>query len=312
MSESPRVLILGATGQLGMELQRCFAGTAPLVALGREGLDLGVPADIRELVERVRPDVILNAAAYTAVDRAESDKERAFAVNGRGPRLLAEAALRANALLVHYSTDYVFDGRKYEPWSEDDATRPLNVYGASKLEGEAAIRHVGGRYLIFRTSWVYGPQGRNFLFTMLRLGRESHELNLVSDQVGAPTTSMELARATRTIVDGVLEGRYGSPAEWAGVYHMTCEGSTTWCGFAQAIFQRAGALLEGHKPRVNPIPSRDYPTPARRPENSVLSNARLHERFGVQLAPWESALDEVMAVLQKRAAAPQITGRDSG
>ena len=312
MTDRPRVLILGATGQLGLELQRIFAGTSPLVALGREGLDLGVPADIREIVERVRPDVILNAAAYTAVDRAETDKERAFAINARGPRLLAEAAARGKALLVHYSTDYVFDGRKYEPWTEEDPTRPLNVYGATKLAGEEAIRQVGGRSLIFRTSWVYGPHGKNFLFTMLRLGRERQELNIVHDQVGAPTTSLELARATRTIVDGVLEGRYGSPAEWAGVYHMTCAGSTTWCGFAQAIFQRAGDLLEGHRPRVNPIPSRDYPTPARRPENSVLSNALLHKRFGVQLAPWESALDEVMSVLHKRAAAPQITGRDSG
>src|SRR5690348_4377917 len=149
MTDQPRVLILGATGQLGLELQRTFAGTSPLVALGREGLDLGVPADIREVVERVRPDVILNAAAYTAVDRAESDKERAFAINARGPRLLAEAAARSNALMVHYSTDYVFDGRKYEPWTEEDATRPLNVYGATKLAGEEAIRQVGGRYLIF-------------------------------------------------------------------------------------------------------------------------------------------------------------------
>lgn len=171
---------------------------------------------------------------------------------------------------------------------------------ASKLAGEEAVRQVGGRYLIFRTSWLYGPQGKNFLLTMLRLGRERPELNVVDDQVGAPTTAIELARATRTIVGGVLEGRYGSPAEWAGVYHMTCGGSTTWYGFTQGIFQRPGAMLEGHRPRVIAIPSRDYPTPARRPEYSVLSNARLQERFRVQLAPWESALDEVMAVLQKR------------
>lgn len=300
MSHEPRVLIVGATGQLGMELQRSFAGTNPLVAVGREGLDLGVPAQIREVLERVRPDVILNAAAYTAVDRAESERELAFAINGRAPRLLAEEASRANALLVHFSTDYVFSGRKEESWTEDDATGPLNVYGASKLAGEAAIREVGGRFLIFRTSWVYGPQGKNFLFTMLRLGRERHELKVVNDQVGAPTTSLELARATRTIVDGVLAGKYGDPAQWAGVYHMTCGGYTTWCGFAQAIFQRAGGLLEGRRPHVLPIPSRDYPTPARRPENSVLSNARLKERFGIELASWETALDEVMARLTTR------------
>lgn len=300
MSDGPRVLILGATGQLGMELQRSFAGTNPLVALGREGLDLGVPAQIREVLERVRPDVILNAGAYTAVDRAESERELAFAINGRAPRLLAEEASRANALLVHYSTDYVFNGRKAEPWREDDPTGPLNVYGASKLAGEEAIREVGGRYLILRTSWVYAPHGKNFLFTMLRLGQERHELTVVNDQVGAPTTSIELARATWSLVDGVLAGKYGDTAQWAGVYHMTCGGYTTWCGFAQAIFQRAGALLEGHRPHVVPIPSRDYPTPARRPQNSVLSNALLKERFGVQLAPWEAALDEVIAEVERK------------
>ena len=300
MSDGPRVLILGATGQLGLELQRSFAGTNPLVALGREGLDLGVPTQIREVLDRVRPDVILNAAAYTAVDRAESERELAFAINGRAPRLLAEEAARANALLVHYSTDYVFSNRKTEPWTEEDPPGPLNVYGASKLAGEEAIRQMGGRYLIFRTSWVYGPQGKNFLFTMLRLAHERHELTVVNDQVGAPTTSIELARATRTIVDGVLAGHYGEASEWAGLYHMTCGGYTTWCGFAQAIFQRAGALLEGHTPRVVPIPSRDYPTPARRPHNSVLSNARLNERFGVQLASWETALDEVIAEVERK------------
>src|SRR5579862_1874725 len=298
MSDGPRVLILGATGQLGMELQRIFAGTNPLVALGRDGLDLGVPAQIREVLERVRPDVILNAAAYTAVDRAESERELAFAINGRAPRLLAEEAARTNALLVHYSTDYVFSNRKVEPWTEEDATGPLNVYGASKLAGEEAIREVGGRYVIFRTSWVYGPQGKNFLFTMLRLARERHELSIVNDQVGAPTTSIELARATRSIVDGLLSGKYGDATQWSGLYHMTCAGFTTWCGLAQAIFQKAGALLEGHKPRVVPIPSRDYPTPARRPHNSVLSNARLKERFGVELASWEAALDEVVAAIE--------------
>lgn len=300
MSDGPRVLIVGASGQLGTELQRCFAGTNPLVAVDREALDIGVPEQIRTVVQRVQPDVILNAAAYTAVDRAETDRELAFAINARAPRLLAEEAHRANALLVHYSTDYVFNGRKNEPWTEDDATGPLNVYGASKLAGEEAIRQVGCRYLIFRTSWVYGPHGKNFLFTMLRLGRERPHLNVVNDQVGAPTSSVELARSTKAIVDGVLAGQYGAPADWAGLYHMTCGGATTWCGFTHAIFQRAGTLLDGRRPQVVPIPSRDYPTPARRPENSVLSNARLHERFRVQLAPWESALDEVMTLLQKR------------
>jgi dTDP-4-dehydrorhamnose reductase len=305
MSERPRVLIVGGAGQLGIELQLSFAGTNPLVAVDREVVDLRVPDQIRAIVRDVKPDVILNAAAYTAVDRAEAEPEMAAAVNARAPRILAEEARETGALLVHYSTDYVFDGTKEGAWTEADAPNPINVYGASKLAGEEAIRQVGGRYLIFRTSWVYGPHGKNFLLTMLRLGRERDRLTVVDDQFGGPTTSMELARATRAIVDGVLTGQYGSDEEWAGLYHMTCSGSTTWCGLTRAIFARTEQLLEGRKPEVVAIPSSEYPTPAKRPRNSVLSNARLQERFGVQLAPWETALDAVFARLtsQSRGAA---------
>jgi dTDP-4-dehydrorhamnose reductase len=298
VSQSPRILIIGGPGQLGIELQRSFAGTGPLVAVDREVVDLAVPEQIREIVRRVQPTVILNAAAYTAVDRAESEPELAAAINARAPRILAEEARELKALLVHYSTDYVFDGSKQEPWTEEDAPNPLNAYGAGKLAGEEAVRQVGGRYLIFRTSWVYGPHGKNFLLTMLRLGRERDLLKVVDDQFGAPTTSIELARATRTIVDGVLAGNFGAVDEWAGLYHMSCGGSTTWCGFAKAIFARAGQLLNGRMPEVKPIPASDYPTPALRPRNSVLANAKLNARFGVQLAPWESALDEVLAALR--------------
>lgn len=299
-SDGPRVLVLGAAGQLGVELQHCFAGQNPLVAADREVADLGVPEQIRAIVRRVQPHVILNAAAWTAVDRAEAEPARAAAINARAPRILAEEARACNALLVHYSTDYVFDGSKTEPWTEDDAPHPLNVYGAGKLEGEEAIRSAGGRYLIFRTSWVYAPHGKNFLLTMLRLGRERDRIAVVDDQFGAPTTALALARATRTIVDGVLAGNCGDTSDWAGLYHMTCAGSTSWCGFAQAIFARAGELLEGHPPEVLPIPSSDYPTPAKRPRNSVLSNSRLKARFGVELPTWESALDEALATLSAR------------
>ncbi|HEX4004753.1 MAG TPA: dTDP-4-dehydrorhamnose reductase [Acidobacteriaceae bacterium] len=298
----PRALIVGAFGQLGVELQRSFAGPGALVAGGREVADLGSPDAIRELVRRVRPEVILNAAAYTAVDRAESEPTVAAAINARAPRILAEEARESGALLVHYSTDYVFDGTKDAAWTESDVPHPLNVYGASKLAGEEAIRQVGGRFLIFRTSWVYGPHGKNFLLTMLRLGRERARLSVVDDQFGAPTSVMELARATRGIVDGVLAGRFGADEEWSGLYHMTCGGSTTWCGFAQAIFVRAEKLLDGRTPEVAPIPSSEYPLPARRPRNSVLSNARLKERFDVELAPWETALDEAIAVLDEKRA----------
>jgi dTDP-4-dehydrorhamnose reductase len=300
VSDRPRVLIVGGAGQLGIELQRSFAGTNPLVAVDREVVDLRVPDQIRAIVRSVKPDVIVNSAAYTAVDRAESEPEMAAAVNARAPRILAEEARETGALLVHYSTDYVFDGTKEEPWTEVDAPNPINAYGASKLAGEEAIRQLGGRYLIFRTSWVYGPHGKNFLLTMLRLGRERDRLTVVDDQFGGPTTSMELARATRAIVDGVLAGQYGTDEEWAGLYHMTCGGSTTWCGLTRAIFARAGDLLEGRKPEVVAIPSSEYPTPAKRPHNSVLSNARLQERFGMQLAGWETALDEVFARLARQ------------
>lgn len=296
----PRILITGSAGQLGMELQRSFADYGQILAHDRNTVDLTVPAEVRELVRSKAPDVILNAAAYTAVDQAETEIERARAANAHGPRTLAEEAHRAGALLVHYSTDYVFDGTKPGPWTEDDATNPLSVYGATKLEGEEAIRQVGGRHLIFRTSWVYGPRGKNFLLTMLRLGRERDSLKIVDDQIGAPTTSIELANATQTIVSGILADRFGPDAEWKGLYNMTCGGSVSWCGFARAIFDRGPALLNGKTPTVNPIPSSEFPTPAKRPMNSVLSNGKLFRRFGVRLAPWESALDNVLKIVAEQ------------
>jgi dTDP-4-dehydrorhamnose reductase len=296
-SEQPAILIVGAAGQVGLELQRTFADCGPIVAVDRESIDLAVPDQVRELVRRVQPRIILNAAAYTAVDRAESEPALAMAINADAPRILAEEALRLDALLVHYSTDYVFDGSKLEPWTEDDAPNPLSVYGATKLAGEQAVQNVGGRSLIFRTSWVYGPHGQNFLFTMLRLARERARLSIVDDQFGSPTTSIELAEATRAIVSRALTGQYGEPHQWAGLYHMTCSESTTWCGFTQAIFARAGELLDGKAPLVTPIATADYPTPAKRPRNSVLSNARLYDRFAVRLSSWQAALDTVLGIL---------------
>jgi dTDP-4-dehydrorhamnose reductase len=297
VNNRPRILIVGSAGQVGWELQRSFADAGEIFACDRDTVDLAVPKQARDLVRGFAPNVILNASAYTAVDRAESEPEAAMAINAQAPGTLAEEALRTGALLVHYSTDYVFDGSKAGSWTENDAPSPLNVYGASKLAGEEAIRKVGGNYLIFRTSWVYGPRGNNFLLTMLRLGRERDQLNIVDDQIGAPTSSIELARATRAIVSGVLAGRFGPAADWAGLYHMTCSGSVSWCGFAQAIFARAQARLDGKMPAVNPIRSSEYPTPAQRPHNSILSNQKLNTRFDVCLAPWESALDDVLRVL---------------
>jgi len=279
---------------LGRALQNSFADAGDLVALDRGSADLSHPDQLRQLVLSSAPDIILNAAAYTAVDRAESEVDLAMTVNAIAPGVLAEAAKQSGALLVHYSTDYVFDGSKSAPWVEDDGINPLNAYGKSKLAGEQAIERVGGKFLIFRTSWVYGPEGNNFLSTMLRLGRERESLKIVDDQIGSPTSTIELARVTRAIVDGVLNGKYGSSESWAGLYHMTCGGSVSWCGFAQAIFARAGALLNGNAPIVHPIPAAEYPTPAQRPLNSVLSNDKLQARFGLSLAAWDAALDAVL------------------
>lgn len=295
MSGLGRILILGANGQVGRELRRSFDGEGELICPSRDEADLALPETLREAVRRIEPDLILNAAAYTAVDRAETEQDIAFTINAHAPRVLAEEAARRNVLLVHYSTDYVFDGSRQGPWLEEDEPRPLNIYGASKLAGEEAIRQAGGRYLIFRTSWVYGPQGNNFLLTMLRVGRERDQIRVVDDQRGAPTTSIELAQATRSIVEGVRSGQYGSAEDWVGVYHMTCGGATTWCGFAREIFARGGHLLGRRVPEVVPISSAEYKTAAQRPANSVLSNEKLKSRFGVALAGWDDALDEVLS-----------------
>jgi dTDP-4-dehydrorhamnose reductase len=298
MIRSPRILILGSAGQLGCELQRSFSGAGEIVTAGRDSLNLADPVGLRSFVRDVAPEIILNAAAYTAVDRAESEPELAMAVNARAPAVLAEEALRLRALLVHYSTDYVFDGSMAGAREETDSPNPLNVYGASKLAGEQGIAEVGGRFLVFRTSWVYGPRGNNFLLTMLRLGRERDRLNIVDDQIGAPTTTIELAHATRSILDGVADNRFGALEKWAGIYHMTCGGAVSWCGFAKAIFERAGFLLGKKSPIVSPIRASEYPTAAQRPQNSVLSNEKLRRCFGVELSSWESALDVVIQQLK--------------
>lgn len=290
-----RFLLLGAHGQLGRELQSAFQGAGHVLALGREQCDLNDPASIRAAIHEARPDVILNAAAYTAVDRAESESELAMRINGDAPGVLAEEAKKINSLLIHYSTDYVFDGSKSDPWVEDDPVRPLNIYGATKLAGERNIQQVGGRYLIFRTSWVFSPHGRNFLRTMLHLGGEREELSIVNDQKGAPTSANALAIATRRILENAAERRLN---EATGIYHMTCAGETTWSGFAQSIF----AMARSNKPwaHVTGIPASEYPTPAQRPANSVLCNRKLKAAFGIELPSWEVALDAALRTLNIR------------
>ena len=292
MTPETRILILGANGQLGVELQRVFAGQGNVVAMGRNRCDLADLDQISRVMAEVQPEIILNAAAYTAVDRAESEPELALRINGEAPRLLAEEARKTGALLVHYSTDYVFDGSKASPWIEDDPTGPLNTYGASKLAGEQGIVAAGGRHLIFRTSWVVSPHGNNFLRTMLRLGAERDQLKIVNDQTGAPTSALAIASATHEVLK-----RLHPDGPW-GIYHMTCAGQTTWCGFAQAIFQRARHPENREWARVTGIPGAEYPTPAARPGNSVLSNGKLHAAFDVHLPSWEQALDETLRTLR--------------
>jgi len=277
-----KILLTGATGQVGWELRKTLAPLGEVKAFDRFGLDLADAPVIVATVRALQPEVIVNAAAYTAVDKAESERDQAFAVNATAPRVLAEEAKRIRALLVHYSTDYVFDGAKSTPYVEDDATGPLNVYGASKLAGERAIAASGCRHLILRTSWVYGPRGKNFYLTMLRLAKERPELRVVDDQIGAPTSSLEIARATATLL--------GKGAQ--GLYHMTAAGETSWCGFARAILARAGIATP-----VVAIATADYPTPAKRPRNSRLDCARLRSDFGCALAPWEEGLAETMALV---------------
>lgn len=294
MTQAGRILILGSAGQVGRELQRSLAGAGEVLARDRRDCDLADAGQLRRVLRDTAPDLIVNAAAYTAVDRAESEKELATAVNAVAPGIIAEEAHRRDVLLVHYSTDYVFDGAKKEPWVETDEPDPLNHYGASKLAGERAIAQAAGKYLILRTSWVYGPHGKNFLLRMLQLGRERDRLSVVDDQTGSPTTARAIAEATRLIVDALAAENFGSVEDWAGVYHMTCGGATTWRGFAQEIFERAEQRLGQRRPELLPITSDQWPTPAKRPRNSVLSNDKLRKRFGLQLPDWKMEIERTI------------------
>jgi dTDP-4-dehydrorhamnose reductase len=279
------ILVTGANGQIGAELVPLLARVAPVVALDRAALDLASPDAIVAKLRATRPAIVVNAAAYTAVDRAESERDRAFAVNAVAPGVLAEEAKRTGALLVHYSTDYVFDGDARQPYDEESPTAPLSVYGASKLAGERAIQASGADALVFRTSWVYGLTGANFLRTIRRLATERDELRIVDDQTGVPNWSRSIARATsRVLAEGQAALR-----ERCGLYHLSARGSTTWFGFARAI------LGEGARPLVVPIPTSAYPTPARRPAYGVLATAKFERTFGFTLPDWRADLAACLA-----------------
>jgi dTDP-4-dehydrorhamnose reductase len=286
-----RILLTGANGQVGWELRRTLSCLGEVVALDSGTLNLADADAVRQTVREIAPHIIVNPAAYTAVDKAESEVVLARAVNAIAPGILAEEARTLDALLVHYSTDYVFNGSGATPWGEDDACAPLNVYGASKLAGERAIQAVGCPYLIFRTSWVYGARGSNFLLTMRRLMRERPELKIVADQVGAPTWCRDLAEATAQVLSQIVSPASGfDRAAPSGVYHMTNAGETSWHGFAEAI-QALDEFDETCVPaHLVPIPGSDYPTPATRPLNSRLSNDKLEQTFGLRLQDWRTAL----------------------
>ena len=281
----PATLLTGASGQLGVELARALRAHGDVVATDRRTLDVADPDAIVAAVRGARPDLIVNAAAYTAVDLAEKETAAAFAINERAPGILAEEARRLGAVLIHYSTDYVFDGERSTPYPEDAPANPLNAYGASKLAGERAIAAVGGHALVLRTSWVYGLQGKNFLVTIRRLAAERDELSIVADQIGVPNWTRALAGATARIVAAGLPAL----AERAGLYHLSATGAASWCDFARAI------VGDAPRPRVVPIATREYPTPARRPAYGVLATAKFEAAFGFALPDWREALAACVA-----------------
>lgn len=283
----PRILVLGRNGQVGWELPRSLAPLGEVVAVGRPEVDLADRRKLVRLVADVRPSMVINAAAYTAVDRAESESELAHSINAVAPGVLAEAARQIGAWFIHFSTDYVFDGTKRSPYVETDTTNPLGVYGRTKLVGERAVQAVGGRHLIFRLSWVYGLRGHNFLLTMQRLAREREELRVVSDQFGAPTWSGLVADAMVPVAERLLAGDAAS--DLTGVYHLACAGQTSWHGFASRIIERMPES-ERKARTVTPIATADYPSPAKRPACSVFDCSKLHRTFGIQLPDWEAGL----------------------
>lgn len=269
-----------------------------LVAVGRSDVALESPANIRRVIQSIRPNIIVNAAAYTAVDGAEHEPDVAYAVNAIAPRVMAEEASALNALLIHYSTDYVFDGTSRLPYMEDDRKNPINTYGRTKLAGENAICNTGVAHVIFRTSWVYGARGNNFLKTMLRLARERSELRIVCDQVGSPTSSRAIAQATTRVLASVLaDGKLVVPEELWGVYNLTASDETSWYGFACEILALDPRRIEQICREVIAVESDAYPTDARRPSYSVLNNGKIKSVFGVSLPSWKSQMADVMTQL---------------
>jgi dTDP-4-dehydrorhamnose reductase len=289
--ERTRILLIGKIGQVGWELRRTLAPMAQLACVDFPEIDLCSGDSIRKWVTQVRPQIVINAAAYTAVDKAESEQDKAMKINGVAPGILAEEAKKCGALMVHYSTDYVFDGTKNEPYVETDPPNPLGAYGRTKLAGDEAVRAAGGAHLIFRLCWVYGARGQNFMLTMMRLAREREKLRVVGDQVGCPTWSRLIAETTALALKHALTGK--DMSAFIGTYHLASSGNTSWHGFASAIIGLMPA--EQRKcSQVEAIPTTEYPLPAKRPAHSVLGCDKLERTFGLRLPPWEESLKQVL------------------
>lgn len=294
-----KILLTGCEGQVGWELARSLMPLGDVIAVNRRRCDLLQPERIPELIRGVMPDVIVNAAAYTAVDQAEREESTATIVNAGAVGVLAQEARRAGALLVHYSTDYVFDGTKSTAYTEQDAPCPINAYGRSKLKGEEAIRGAGCDYLVFRTSWLFASRGRNFVKTILKLAQERETLRVVDDQIGAPTWARNVADATAHAIREVRRERITETFS-SGIFHLTARGTTSWHGFACAVVQQLRALRPSTSLKVRdilPIASAEYPTPARRPKNSLLDGTLFKGRFGIALPNWDTALKLCLAEL---------------
>jgi dTDP-4-dehydrorhamnose reductase len=296
------ILVTGADGQVGWELQRTLSALGRVHAMDRGRLDLTDPDALRAALRELAPQVVVNAAAYTAVDQAEEDEAAARVVNAEAPGLLAEEMKRLGGMLIHFSTDYVFDGTKREPYTETDIPHPRSVYGRTKLAGEEAVRAVGGAHLILRTSWVYGTRGKNFLLTVRRLAREREELRIVDDQWGAPTWCRDLAEVVAQLLAvATVPGTGLDPVPLSGVYHLSAGGQTTWHRFAGAILEHLRAMPGAESLRAErliPITTAQFPTPARRPAYSVLSNRRVRETFGLCLPDWQAQLRLAMESLR--------------
>jgi dTDP-4-dehydrorhamnose reductase len=291
---APKILVTGINGQVGFELQRSLTPLGQVIALDRSRCDLANPESMRSAIREVRPDIIVNPAAYTAVDKAESDEVTAQAVNGEAPGIIGEEAAKLGALVIHYSTDYVFDGTKSGAYVETDTTNPLSVYGRTKLQGERALTASGAHHFIFRTSWVYGLHGSNFIKTILRLAREREELRIVADQFGAPTGAALIADITAQVLGQYFKARNKEDFPF-GVFHLTASGRTTWHGYARYCVETAdqlGIKLKTTSEAIHAIPSSAYPLPAQRPVNSCLECGRLAKSFGIDFPDWRSGVEQ--------------------